>query len=290
MAALLTTSGGDVTVSDMTLTGGVLDAGYGAGVRNAGADLTLARVAVVGNVSRANVSARGGGIDNASGSMVVFASLVGRQPRRATRPQRRRRRLRRRHQLRRAADDRRDDGPRQRRPAAAVGRHRPRGLRGRRRDQRRRQRAAPRDVLGQPRRRRRGRGNLYIQAANPVTMRDSVLVGGSDGNGPENCAGAKPRTLPFNVESGDDLRTRRRRIPEHRPAARAVRPARRTETDSRPPLQGSIAARARAMDCSAGADQRGAALGAACDVGAVERSTDAGASIAASRSPVPAGG
>ena len=47
----LQTSSGKVTISDLTLTGGVLTTGPGAGLPNDGADLTLARVAVVGNVA-----------------------------------------------------------------------------------------------------------------------------------------------------------------------------------------------------------------------------------------------
>ena len=268
----LTTSGGDVTVSDLTLTGGVLDAGYGAGVRNAGADLTLARVAVVGNLSRANVSARGGGIDNASGSMVVYASLVAGNRAEPRGPS--------------ADGDAFGGGISSDAPLTIVettvhgnvARPQQSGVTDR---------AAYgggvaisagvselRHVTFSDNLADSGGagGNLYIQGANPVTMRDSVLVGGSDGNGPENCGGQKPGTLPFNVESGTTCGLAAGGFPSTDPLL-APFGSYGGPSDSRPPLQGSILP-GLAMDCSAGADQRGTALGAACDVGAVERSTE----------------
>ena len=71
-------------------------------------------------------------------------------------------------------------------------------------------------------------------------MRDSILVGGSDGNGPENCAGTAPLTLPSNVDSGTTCGLGGGNFTNTDPLLAPFGPH-GGETDTRPPLQGSTA-------------------------------------------------
>ena len=290
LGRVLETAGGTVEIRDLTIRGGVNAelGGGGGGISNHGALLTLDRLAITGNLARSASGARGGGIDHTNGTLTIRRTLI--------------------------AGNRAEPGG----PGADGG-----GFGGgvssfapltleyttiHGNVARATQGGGAADVasgggiaigsgvalmrhltLSDNLADAGGTGGNLFSASAGAELRDSILVGGSDGAAAENCAGTQPQTSGQNLDSGTTCGFTGRNLKDVDPQLAALTTS-GGHTDSRAPLAASPVI-GLASECALDRDQRGSALPIAivCDLGAVEHSNDLLAAISASRGVAPPG-
>jgi CSLREA domain-containing protein len=134
-----------------------------------------------------------------------------------------------------------------------------------------------------------GGGNLFI-AGGSATTADSIFVGGVSGAGSQNCGPNKPVASGRNIDSGVTCGFGAGQLSSTAPQLGGLGSA-GGQTDGMLPALSSPAIGQAGACPEDGVDQRGAPAptGAACDIGAVEVSSNIGVALAQSRADVAPG-
>jgi CSLREA domain-containing protein len=134
-------------------------------------------------------------------------------------------------------------------------------------------------------------GNLYITAGGSATTTDSIFTGGVSGAGTENCGPNKPVPSGRNIDSGVTCGFGAGHLSSTAPQLGGLGSA-GGQTDGLLPALTSPAIGQAGTCPDDGVDQRGAPAptGAACDIGAVELSSNLSVALTQSRADVAPGG
>ena len=134
-------------------------------------------------------------------------------------------------------------------------------------------------------------GNLFISDSGSATTADSIFAGGVSGGGYANCGPNKPVPSGTNIDSGVSCGFGGDQLSSTNPQLGALGSAGGQTDGLLPALTSPAIGRAGACPDD-GTDQRGAPAptGAACDIGAVELSSNIGVALAQSRTDVAPGG